>query len=405
MAKKLRRAEARWIENRKHWKINVQADGGTRKSFYSSLAGRKGKVEAERKADDWLDANCPDNLNFKAAWSLYVDKIRKTTGTENYIKTEGIGRLYILPMLQHKKLANVTIGDMDKCIECVAEKGLSKRTCQNVRAVFVGFYRYCKKNNWHFVEPEGLTIPSNAPVGRRTILQPNEIVTLFTKDTRKRYGKDVPFFYIHTVRFAVAMGYRSGEERGFRQEDFSGDGKLLMMRRSINRLDEITPGKNENARRAVVLPKIALKILDDQRRMLDETGIVSPWLFPDEEGERLTNRKLYRGWRSYADSHGIKASLHELRHTWVSIMKATMPDGLLKSVVGHSKDMDTYGVYGHEFGDDLEIAAEYIDRAYGKLLNSDTQTETSDTTQNTTFRILEARNPSFTARTNRTKTQ
>lgn len=388
MAKKLRTAQARWIEDKQHWKVNVQADGSTRKSFYSSTPGKRGKSEAERKADEWLDANCPDNIKFGAAWKQYIEKVKNTTGTGNYLNIEMYGRLYILPELEYKKLSKVTVADMDKIIEKVAAQGLSKRTCENTRSAFVGLYRFSKKNNWRMVEPENLTIPTTAPVGERTILQPSEVMTVFTRDTRKRYGKDIPFFYIHAIRFALVMGYRSGEERGFRHEDLSCNGTVITVRRAINRLDEETRGKNDNARRTAVLPALARKILDEQAQMLKRCGIDSPWLFPDEDGERLTNRKLYKGWISYAQTHGIRISLHELRHTWVSIMKSVMPDGMLKSVIGHSKSMDTYGVYGHMFGDDMELTAGYIDKAYERVLSGQAiPLALADTTQNTTFDV------------------
>ena len=41
-----RRAEAIWIESKEYWEIKVQKDG-VRKSFRSSVAGRKGKHEAD----------------------------------------------------------------------------------------------------------------------------------------------------------------------------------------------------------------------------------------------------------------------------------------------------------------------------------------------------------------------
>ena len=73
-----RRAEAAWVESRSRWQINVQRDG-KRKTFTSTLPGRKGKHEAEAKADDWLEAGMPDDMRFDTAWGIYLDHIRKTT--------------------------------------------------------------------------------------------------------------------------------------------------------------------------------------------------------------------------------------------------------------------------------------------------------------------------------------
>jgi hypothetical protein len=46
-----------------------------------------------------------------------------------------------------------------------------------------------------------------------------------------------------------------------------------------------------------------------------------------------------------------------------------MPIELLKSVVGHSASMDTIGVYGHELEGEKQLAAQYVDSAFGKLLD------------------------------------
>lgn len=54
-----RSAEAIWVEARNRWQINVQKDG-KRKNFTSSLPGRKGKHEAELKADEWLESQTED---------------------------------------------------------------------------------------------------------------------------------------------------------------------------------------------------------------------------------------------------------------------------------------------------------------------------------------------------------
>ncbi|MBO7171653.1 MAG: hypothetical protein J6V52_01675, partial [Bacteroidaceae bacterium] len=66
-----RRAEAAWVESRSRWQINVQ-QGGKRKTFTSSTPGRKGKHEAESKADEWLDAGQPDDIRFDRAWEIYL---------------------------------------------------------------------------------------------------------------------------------------------------------------------------------------------------------------------------------------------------------------------------------------------------------------------------------------------
>lgn len=58
MKKPIRKGEACWIEKRQRWQLSVQREK-VRKCFVSSTPGRRGKHEAEAKADEWL-ANMSD---------------------------------------------------------------------------------------------------------------------------------------------------------------------------------------------------------------------------------------------------------------------------------------------------------------------------------------------------------
>lgn len=57
-----------------------------------------------------------------------------------------------------------------------------------------------------------------------------------------------------------------------------------------------------------------------------------------------------------------------LRHTFVSVVKS-LPEGMLKQVVGHSESMDTFGVYSHDVEGDLEEAAKKIQSIFLRVLD------------------------------------
>lgn len=63
----------------------------------------------------------------------------------------------------------------------------------------------------------------------------------------------------------------------------------------------------------------------------------------------------------------VEAQRAMLRHTYISVNKE-MPAGPKKMVVGHSKDMDTESVYGHELAGGLEKAANYTEQAFGEII-------------------------------------
>lgn len=73
-----RKNEAAWIESRSRWQINVQ-DNGVRKTFTSALAGRRGKADAERKAEKWLkDHTTSEKTRVDVFLDQYTDYLKET---------------------------------------------------------------------------------------------------------------------------------------------------------------------------------------------------------------------------------------------------------------------------------------------------------------------------------------
>ena len=101
---------------------------------------------------------------------------------------------------------------------------------------------------------------------------------------------------------------------------------------------------------------------------MKELGIISEYVFSDEIGERMNPQLYYRHWIRYRNHNKMsKATTYELRHTFVSIVK-TLPEGLLKPLIGHSKDMDSYGVYSHEVEGDMIESANEIEKIFKTII-------------------------------------
>ena len=364
-----RRSEAIWIEAKSYWEIKVQKDG-TRKSFRSAIPGRKGKHEAEAKADYWLK-NGTAEMRFSAAWDAFLLWQKTHNGTANYIKHETNGRLYLLPLNKSRKLSAIKPSHWQACIDAAVEKGLSRRSCVNIRGSISAFLRFCRRERWEHVrlEEDDLHIPNKAaPEKPKRVLHDNDIQTLFSDPYMVRSNRRQQAHYIYAWRFFVVTGLRRGELAGLRHEDITDS--MLTIRRSINAEGEETHGKNDNARRSFALTQAMREILRDQYAYLEEMGIDSDWVFPDQYGERSNPKAIYFSWRAYSKQHGIECSVHELRHTFISVNKADMPLELLKQVVGHSSSMDTIGIYGHEIDGDKERAAAIMDSTFKRSLEN-----------------------------------
>lgn len=347
---KARGNEARWVGGR--WRIKIQRDGQI-KYFFSSTKGKRGKAEAERKADNWIENGDQKDIHFDDLCQSYLECIRVQNGTAHKSREDATIRLY-LPW-GHRKVSTLTLLDYQKAIDSLVEgreKPLSVRSCGHVRATIHALYIHAKKAGYKMTEPVGLTIPTGAVKGERKILQPDDLKKLFADDG----------FYSPIFRFAVLTGLRPSEVCGLQQNDLSGN--ILTVRRARNVDGEITTGKNKNAQRTLILPLAALEQI---------TPNDTEWLFVEKSGEPLTVKAMYSAWRRTCKRLKIPAvSLYELRHTMISMCKDTLPLPLLKAVVGHSSSMDTLGTYGHEVDGEKEQAARIIGDVFAQITGSKT---------------------------------
>ena len=350
-----------WFEKYGRWQIKVQKDG-QRRTFTSSKPGRTGQREANRKADAWLDDGIEKpRQKVGQGYPRVLEEKRQTTSRSNWEPMESRWRVHINPVLCNKPVAALSEQDLQNVInKAFARSGLSHKSLCSLRADLTAFVKYCRKARLLTLLPESLTIPTTAAKPEKTILQPCDFVVLFNTDQTSYRGKTVKDPLVHAYRLAVLTGLRPGELRGLCWRDVKGD--RLELHRSINHYQEITRGKNDNARRVVELSALARRELAAQRQ---ESGPAGP---NDPVFDIPTDKYFAAHLARFCACNGLPACTpYELRHTFVSIAKV-LPAGLVKSLVGHSADMDTFGVYGHELEDDADRRTAALNEMFSRLL-------------------------------------
>lgn len=349
---------AKWFEKYGYWKINVQKDG-QRKSFYSSTPGRSGQREANQKADTWLDDGInPTGERVADAFAAFLREKRTVYSRSELANCESVGRVYIVPQLGRKRLSALCDGDIQKLLDDCAAAGKSKKYIQDINGIINKFLKWCRKNKRTSYRPDDVQIPASARIKGKQILQPKDLQTLFSVDTTEYRGQIVPDEYIHAYRFQAATGLRPGELRGLRVEDIEGG--RVYVRRAINKYNEQTQGKNQNAIRSIALSEIAQKELAAQLR---EYPAKSGFVF-----EIPATNTYARRWGRYCQTNGMTATTpYELRHTFVSIVK-TLPAGEVKQIVGHSSSMDTFGIYSHAIEGEDNRTADKINQLFESLI-------------------------------------
>lgn len=368
---KIRTNEAKWSEKEQRWKINVTNSDGKRKTFNSSVGvkSRKGKLQAERKADEWLEQGLSSTqMRVEDAFEQYISYLKDTTSTGMWGPYKSIGKNWVCKILGRKKISALTEGDCETVIAEAYKAGRSKKYLQNIRSCTTSFLKYCRKRHLTDLRPEELKVPKGAKAAKKSVLTPDEIRFLFEPSD---------CWYIHAYRFFLLSDLRPGELLALRWEDINGD--VYTVNRSINDNREITGGKNFNAHRSLRMIPAARQELDAQREMLKRNKMVTPWVFPCENGVCSKQNHFRLAWYAFCRKNGIgqrgttKAgnpkyiTPYEFRHTCYSVNKE-MPESLKKMAFGHSRKFDGDSVYNHEMDGDMDAIVAYSTEAFSRIL-------------------------------------
>lgn len=268
------------------------------------------------------------------------------------------------------KINTITEQHLQEIIFDAHKKGRSKKTLTNIRGCISAFIKYCRKCGATSLVVENVKIPKGAPVGERTILQPNDIKLLFERNDTILKGKIVNESYVYAFRFAVLTGLRPGELIGLKWGDIDFDNKIISINRSINAQNQVTDGKTKNAIRRIAINPLIMNVLKERKLEAGKLIDIDNFVFTNEDGDYIKTKNLYERWKKYIKHVDIESNttLYELRHTFISLVKI-LPVGLVKPIVGHSVNMDTYGTYGHEVDGQLEETGNLIHMEFNKIFD------------------------------------
>lgn len=214
----------------------------------------------------------------------------------------------------------------------------------------------------------------------------SEDVRALTNEQAKRLfestsGKRWHYYYIAAIR----TGLRPGEMLGLRwgDLDLGGDPGSLKVRRTLDThsVARFGPPKSDAGRRTIALHWEAQEALSDQREMIEAEGLprgANDLVFPSTIGtpmsaDNLRNRNLGPDLAA-AELPGL--TLHELRHTFASIMlhEWGIAPAIVQEMLGHRSITMTMGLYGHLFPGAQQEAIRALRKMHTKPENRDFET-------------------------------
>lgn len=346
------------------WRIRVMQDGKSH-SFSCKTPGPKGRKEVLRLYNEWLYNEGTGEKTFGKVCEEYLEDLAARNGktSGSYHQNECYIRLYIAPKIASKKMYKITLREYQSLINeaCGADgEPLSYKTLSNIRSIIMGIVKFGYADFQCEMLRGDLYIPKGRQRHEKVILQKADIIRLFEPSESE-------LWYLNAYRLAVITGLRPGELIGLKTSDIDWKKDCIRIRRAVNSRRIETEGKNKNARRTVPIGQTARQILEETIERNKNMNLRTEWIFCSEDGSVGNQNTLGKQWRRLRKEKDFPedVSLYCLRHTFVSMTKNVLPEGMLKSLLGHSETMDTYGTYAHEVdGEDNKKTAEIIDLTF-----------------------------------------
>lgn len=354
-----------WNEKKQKWILRIYDSGRVIKEFTSSKKGAAGARECNQRRSEYLGgyAEGNENITVSAEWSRFFKDVEIRYSPEGARNIESYGRNNILPVIGSRRLRSLTTNDLQLVLNSAKKQSgelLSLKSLKNIKAVINSFLKFCKRDGYTVPDSSDIYLPIKkaAEKKEKIVLTEEQIARLF--DDSQPYAD---LWYIDYFRFLCATGCRPGEALALTYDDY--DGTFISITKSINIEGRLTKGKTANAHRRFALNSRAKAAIESQIAKTKKFG--SKYIFCNTQGELMNERTALTRWKYITEPSRLNApgtSLYSLRHTFISHSAPILSEPILKSIVGHSVNMDTYGVYNHSTDKQLIIAAEALDKVF-----------------------------------------
>lgn len=348
----------------KRWIIQPQRDG-KRYTFTSSTPGSTGKREVKLLYESWLfnESGGAGQKSVEQVAKEYLEDLGARRGTESgsYEQNERYIRLYIAPVCGSRKICKMTLRDWQNVINGASGRDghiLSHKTLENLRGIIMAIIKFGYADFQNDLPRGDLYIPQGHSKEEKEILQPSDLRRLFEPSS---------FWYHPLFCFLAITGMRPGEALGLQLDDIDFKNSRVHIKRAVNAKGIITEGKNENARRMIPIGELASDILRKTIERNRKKKLRTVWIFCDIHGGPGRQTTMRNHWLELKKERQLPGTVYSLRHTFISLVRNSLPESTIKSIVGHSVSMDTFGTYGHIVDGEARKAAQIIDLTFGQL--------------------------------------
>ena len=350
-------------------RVRKKVSGRTRAEVAGKLRKLRQQVDSGIVPDDrlsvaafldrWLTVNLPGTVA-ESTEDDYVDTVR----------------LHLVPVLGRKRLAKLTVADLDKLWQAKRGAGYSPNSIRIMRTVLRRALGQAEREG---IVPRNVARLSAAPrIGAR------EGRTLTVEQARELLDAAAGYRFEAAVVLALAYGMRRGEVLGLHWSALDWQAGTLRVTHGVKRVKDrdglsgrrtrlvVSELKTPKSRRTLTLtPELVARFRQHRLRQAEaQMAAGGLWqdhglIFASEVGTPMDPDNFSHSFARLCERAGLGHwHPHELRHSGASLMLAQgTPLHVVSDVLGHASIAITKDVYGHLLEGDKRAAAESMSRA------------------------------------------
>ena len=325
----------------------------------SAEPGARRERRRRRRLDRWLTVNLPGTV---------------AESTEDGYAVQV--RLHLIPALGRKRLAQLTVTDLDRLWKAKRDAGYSSNSVRLMRTVLRRALGQAVR--------EGIMSRNVAGLSTAPRVRAKEARTLTVDQAQLLLGAAAVYRFEAAVVLALAYGMRRGEVLGLHWSALDWQAGTLRVTHGVKRVQDrdtssgrrtrlvVSELKTPKSRRLLALTPEMVAMFRQHRARQAEAQIAagSSWqdhglIFASEVGTPMDPDNFSHSFSRLCEHAGLGHwHPHELRHSGASLMLAQgTPLHVVSDVLGHASIVITKDVYGHLLEGDKRAAAESMSRA------------------------------------------
>lgn len=347
--------EAGWNENGRRRRISV-SDRNEDKAWAKLTKKRKAILKDGVPAE-----GATENTTVKTWCTGWIERRQKDVKPKTFLSERSVITKWVIPTLGHRKIADLTPGDMRKLTDKALKEGSSITNARYIQRIF--------QQSLKDARLEGLKVSTPALEAKKpavAVTDRKDIPWEQSEAILKRAYETLP----HWSRWALAfrLGLRQGEALGLTWNEVNLETGVLSVAWQLQELTKIggeyvVPAQYEARQlegryhllrpksragwREIPMTPAAQALLSAWKERAYESPHGLVW--PASDGSPRPNKADRREWQSLQDAVGVshpagrRYHVHEIRHSTVAfLLKEGVQTAVIEAIVGHSKLVENY---------------------------------------------------------------